>query len=167
MAASGHAMWHADVSMTSSGGEGFADVSMTLADISMSLADISIDRSTLTGQRSTVRGPICRSVAVADRWAPHVSTGKREKERKKEKRVMLLGLHSRLGRLRGPLGSAQCPPWFGVLARLRPVSSLHAAWPDPVAACGPRPTFFFLLFFFSFPSLSDGLVPLVGVVGNP
>ena len=76
VAASGHAMCHADASMTSAGGS-------VCADISMVNVDISVDWSTLTKSTvSRVSGPTCRSHSVTDVGGPCVSWVKKKKWKK-------------------------------------------------------------------------------------
>jgi hypothetical protein len=59
VAAPGRATWHADVSMTSSGGSG-------MLPSAVGPADVSVDRSTLTGQRSTVK---VGSAVIGPHWS--------------------------------------------------------------------------------------------------
>ena len=63
MAASGHATWHDDVSMTSSGGVGYDDVIVD---------QVNVDP--VNGQRSPVSGgPTGQSAGLTDKWDPRVS----------------------------------------------------------------------------------------------
>jgi hypothetical protein len=107
VAAPVRAMWHADVSMMSSGGPG-------LLTSALGPADGSVDRSALTGQRSTVKvgprstGPTGQPSPEADRWAPRVRP-----EKEKEKVRPGCGLNFSWAGSIGPtgLGSARGSAW--------------------------------------------------------
>jgi hypothetical protein len=98
VAAPGRATWHADISMTSSGGSGV----LTSA---VGPADVSVDRSTVNGQGSGQRssGPTGQPWHEADRWAPRVRPGKG----KRKGSWFASGLKAGLGRLKAQLGLAR------------------------------------------------------------
>ena len=104
MAASGRATWHADVSMTSSGGSGMMTSAWPM--LTSSLTRSMLTRSTVNGRRS--RGLTGQSAGLTDRWDPRVSAVER-KEKESARRW------------------AECPPGLlflrGLLGRTRPVLS--------------------------------------------
>ena len=99
MAASGRATWHADVSMTSSGGAGCADVSMAHADVSVD----QVNAAPVNGQRSL--GAHLSAGGSHRQVGPACQCREKEKEKENARRraeslhglLFLLGL---LGRTR-------------------------------------------------------------------
>ena len=78
MAASGHAVCHADVSMTSSGGSGMMTSAWPM--LTSSLTRSTLTQSTVNGQRSPVSGGSTgQSAGLTDRWDPRVSAVQKEK----------------------------------------------------------------------------------------